>query len=152
MSSVLVIAPVVVASWPAISAAVTAAIGTMGFSVARASVTTASTTSTLNRANIDVEESEILAGTAGTEQKIVIERDGVRATFSRDARGRLKLCVEGSRLSDAELRKIGEEVMGRVTQRYVYGRIVAELEQRHVSIVDEHVCEDQSVKIRVRLG
>jgi hypothetical protein len=152
MSSVLVIAPVVVASWPAISAAVTAAIGTMGFSVARASVTTASTTSTLNRANIDVEESEILAGTAGTEQKIVIERDGVRATFSRDARGRLKLCVEGSRLSDAELRKIGEEVMGRVTQRYVYGRIVAELEQRHVSIVDEHVGEDQSVKIRVRLG
>ena len=26
--------------------------------------------------------------TAGVEQKLVVERDGVRATFSRDARGR----------------------------------------------------------------
>ena len=44
----------------------------------------------------------------------------------------------------------GEEVLGRVTQQYVYHRIVSELQQHNMSIVDEEVGADQSVKIRVR--
>jgi hypothetical protein len=37
-----------------------------------------------------------------------------------------------------------------VTQQYAYHRIVTELKQRNMTIVDEHVSEDQTVKIRVR--
>ena len=57
----------------------------------------------------------------------MIERDGVRATFSRDDRGALKLCMEGPHLSKAELLAIGEDLMGSVTQQYAYHRIMSEL-------------------------
>jgi len=150
MSSVIVIAPLVIASWPAITAAVTAAIGTMGFTMARAAAgTKVATGSTVNRAEIEVEDSEIL-GITGVEQSIVVERDGVRAIFSRDARGGLKVCMEGRNHSKAELQRIGEELLGRVTQQYAYHRIVTELKQRNMTIVDEEVAADQTVKIRVK--
>jgi hypothetical protein len=128
---------------------VTAAIGTMGFSIATAGASEGRTR-TANRAEIEVEDSEILASTAGTEQSLVVERDGIRATFSRDARGALKVCMEGVGVSKAELKRVGEELLGRVTQQYAYHRIVSELQERNMTIVDEELQADQSVKIRVR--
>jgi hypothetical protein len=151
MSTVVVLAPIIVASWPAITAAVTAAIGTMGFTLARAAASEARVqTDGANRAEIEVEDSEILAGAAGTGQQLVVEKDGIRATFSRDARGALKVCMEGTGYSKAQLKQIGEELLGRVTQQYVYHRIVTELKERKMAIVDEQLAEDRTVKIRVR--
>ena len=151
MSTVVVVTPVIIASWPVISAAVTAAVGSMGFAVARAAAAESERLEqTRSRTEIDVEDSEILQAAAGTEQEIVVEREGVRAIFSRDARGALKVCMEGEGYSKAELRQIGEELIGRVTQQYVYDRVVTELQERNMAIVDEEVAEDRTVKIRVR--
>lgn len=150
MSTVIVLAPLIVAGWPAITAAVTAAVATMGFSVARAGVASQQFASTESRTEIEVENSEVLQGAAGTGQEIVVERDGVRATFTRDPRGALKICMEGKGHSKSDLKKIGEELLGRVTQQYVYHRIVTELKERNMSIVDEEVAKDRTVKIRVR--
>jgi hypothetical protein len=151
MSTVIVLAPIIVASWPAITAAVTAAIGTMGFTLARAAVPEQRLQiKEKNRTEIEVEDSEILQATAGTGQELVVERDGVKAIFSRDPRGALKVCMEGTGYSKSELKKIGEELLGKVTQQYVYHRIVTELKERKMSIVDEEITEDRTVKIRVR--
>jgi hypothetical protein len=153
MSSVVVVAPLIIAGWPVITAAVTAAVASMGFSVvtgAAASLPALPTTRIRSKAEIEVEDSEVLAETASVGGELVVERDGVRAVFSRDARGALKLCVEGDHLSKSELKKIGEDLLGRVTQQYVYHRIVTELQDRHMAIVDEHVDADHTVKIRVR--
>jgi hypothetical protein len=149
MSCVLVVTPLVIASWPAITAAVTAAIGTMGFAVARGDASRRRGVGK-NRADIEVEGSEILEGTAGTSEELVVEKDGIRAVFSRDARGALRVCMEGEGYSKGELRRIGEELIGRVTQQYAYHRIVTELKNRHMNIVDEEVRQDQTVRIRVR--
>ena len=150
MSSVIVLAPLIVAGWPAITAAVTAAVATMGFSIARAGVPNQQLGTSETRTEIEVENSEVLQGTAGTGQEIVVERDGVRATFTRDPRGALKICMEGKGYSKSDLKKIGEDLLGRVTQQYVYHRIVTELKDRNMSIVDEEVAKDRTVKIRVR--
>jgi hypothetical protein len=150
VSTVIVIAPLIIASWPAITAAVTAAVGTMGFAAARSCETQVGTISTRNREEIEVEESEILEQAAGSGQEIVVEREGVRATFRRDARGALRVCMEGDRLSKAELRRLGEEMIGRVTQQYVYHRVITEMKNRNMAIVDEEVTADQTVRIRVR--
>ena len=156
MSTVIVLTPIIISSWPAISAAVAAAVGAMGFTVAGstamsavAGVTTRQG-ATSTRAEIDVADSEILTGVGGTEQTMVVERDGVRAVFSRDARGALKLCMEGQGQSKAQLKQIGEELIERVTQQYVYHRIVTELKERNMTIVDEEVEADRTVRIRVR--
>lgn len=155
MSSVVVVTPLIIASWPIITAAVTAAVGSIGFSIVTASASNAAAAlksqgKTRERAEIDVGDSEILADTAAAGGELVIQRDDIRIVFSRDARGALKLCVEGERHSKAQLKRIGEEVLGRVTQQYVYHRIVTELQERNMTIVDEQVSADRTVKIRVR--
>jgi hypothetical protein len=147
----MVITPILIANWPAITAAVAAAVGAMGFaSIQEGEITSGISSTTRNREEIEVEDSEILEAAAGTGEEIVVERDGVRATFSRDARGALRVCMEGGGLSKAQLRKLGNELIGRVTQQYAYHRIVTELKQKNMTIVDEQVTKDQTVKIRVR--
>jgi hypothetical protein len=150
MSCVLVVAPLVIGSWPAITAAVTAAIGTMGFTLANQAANQRQRSDGKIRAEIEVENSEILEGTGGTGEELVVERDGIRAVFTRDARGALRVCMEGHGCSKSELKRLGEELVGRVTQQYVYHRLVTELKQRNLAIVDEEVAEDRSIKIRVR--
>jgi hypothetical protein len=155
MSSVVVVTPLIIAGWPVVTAAVTAAIGSLGFSVIRTPAVAAKQPasakgSTRTRTEIDVEDSEILQNSAAVGGEIVVERDGVRATFTRDIRGGLKLCLEGDGRTKAELKQIGEELMGRVTQQYAYHRIVSELRERNMTIVDEEVGADRTVKIRVR--
>jgi hypothetical protein len=58
--------------------------------------------------------------------------------------------MEGDRVSKTQLRAIGEDLLGRVTQQYAYHRIVSELKNRGLTIVDEEMTETESVKIRVR--
>ncbi len=153
MSTVLVVTPLIIAGWPVLTAAVSAAVGTLGFAVAQSDPgSRRQMLGAKNRTEIDVEESEILAGTAGSGEEMVVERDGVRAVFSRDARGALRLCLEGHGLSKAELQRLGEELIGRVTQQYAYHRVISELKERQMNIVDERVGEDQSITIRVRHG
>jgi hypothetical protein len=136
-----------------IAAAVTAAVGTLGFTAAQNVVaTTNQQVAESNREEIEVENSDILATAAGTDETIVVQREGLTATFSRDSRGSLRVCMEGKGHSKRELRRIGEELIDRVTQQYVYHRVVSELKQRHMNIVDEEVTEDRTVKIRVRHG
>ncbi len=153
MSTVLVVAPIVIGNWPLISAAVTTAVASLGFALA-SDLEQAQTQGTRGktRAEIEVPDSEILQEAAGADQEIMVERDGVRATFSRDARGALRVCMEGQGRSKAELRRIGQELIDRVTQQYVYHRIMTELNERGMTVVDEQVAEDRTVKIRVRNG
>jgi hypothetical protein len=178
MSTVLVLTPIVIANWSAIAAAVSTIAAQQQFAIAKAEAqqkvrarrllrelgkqgakqadATSTTQSppllgqTEGRAEIELPESEILPTAPGVAETMTIERDGVRATFSRDERGALKLCLEGPHLSKAQLLAIGEDLMGRVTQQYVYHRIVSELKERQVAIVGEEVSPDRSVKIRVR--
>ena len=155
MSCVVVVAPLVIGGWPVITAAVTAAVSSMGFSVVQSGMEATNTNIRVNqektkqRVEIEVDESEVLQDAIATNQ-IVVEREGMRAIFSRDARGALKLCMEGESHSKADLKRMGEELINRVTQQFVYHRVVTELKQRGMSIVDEQVTADRTVKLRVR--
>lgn len=152
MSCVCVVTPLVIAGWPAISAAVTAAVGTMGFALAKDSGGRRPRLRSDNktRTEIEVPQSEVLEGAGGSSEELIVEKDGVRAIFSRDPRGALRVCMEGEGLSKSELQKIGEELIGRVTQQYVYHRLMTEMKNRNMVVVDEEVGADHAVRIRVR--
>lgn len=151
MSAVVVVTPVIVASWPAIAAAISAAMGTAGFALSQEQEEwVKEKQSTRTRTEIDVEDSEILAEAAGLQQEIVVERDGIIARFSRDARGALRVCMEGEGYSKSQLKQIGDDLIGRVTQQYVYDRVVTEMKNRNMTVVNEEVDEDRTVRIRVR--
>ncbi len=150
MSTVVVLTPIIIANWPAITAVVGAAVGALGFSAVQAVETEASQVTATTREEIEVDNSEILANTAGCGEKIVVEREGLRAVFSRDGRGSLRVCMEGKGYSKAKLREIGQELVDRVTQQYVYHRVITEMKERNMHVVSEEVAEDRTVKIRVR--
>jgi hypothetical protein len=151
MSSVIVVTPLIIAGWPAITAAVTAALGTLGYAVAKGGGSGRRVRGDgKTRAEIEVENSEVLEEAGGTGEEMVVEKDGIRAAFSRDARGALKVCMEGEGLSKAQLRRLGEDLIGRVTQQYVYHKLITEMQERNMQVVDEEVAEDRTIKIRVR--
>ena len=84
MSTVLVLTPIIISNWHAITAVVSAAVGTMGFSMAQQAGLLESQAAGVTREEIEVDNTEILASAAGRGEEIVVEREGLRARFTRD--------------------------------------------------------------------
>ncbi len=147
MSAVVVLAPVVVASWPVLASAVVAAAAATGFRVVREPKAAAA--AKRESVELTLENADVVAESMSPDEKIVVERQDVRVTFSRDARGRFRTCVEGG-LSKDRLRAVGEEISGLVIQQYVYRRLSQELGRTGFSTLSEEKSADGSIHLRVR--
>jgi hypothetical protein len=148
MSAVVVLAPIVVASWPVLAAAVVSAAASAGFRVVKKEEPRIKKAAA-NSVALEMENADVVADSLSPDQKIVVERGGVRVTFSRDARGRFSTCAEGDASKD-ELKQIGEDLSGRVIQQYVYRRLSQELGQSGFSTVSEEKAPDGAIKLHVR--
>src|SRR5262245_32086880 len=117
MSTVCVLTPIVIGSWPAISAAVLGAAGAMGFTLAGVEIEPlrARDESTVET---EIPNSEVVAESLARGEKIQIERDGVQIQLGVDDRGKCSVCVHGKGRNKGELRRIGEEVAGRIVQQF----------------------------------
>lgn len=152
MSAVCILTPVVIATWPALGAAVTAAASSMGFEMVSplASRDIARSTSKATSVRLEVDRSEIVTGQLERDQSIAVTRDGVTIRFSRDARGKASLCVTGAGHPEGELRSLGNALSHAVVQQYVYQKLTDEMRSRGFNIVEEEVGEDRSIRLRVR--
>jgi hypothetical protein len=154
MSCVCILTPVVIAAWPAFSAAVVAAATSLGYTVVDEGVKQLQSSKTLEtgerRIQLEIEQSEIVTGQLGRDQQIRVTRNGATVTFSRDARGRASVCVSGAGFTDDELRAIGEQLSQRVVQKYVHQRLLDEIRTRQYVVVEEEVDENQAIRLRVR--
>lgn len=153
MSCICVLTPVVVGSWPAIATAALGAAASLGFTVAGVRPReTGRVREPLRTVTSELPGSEVLAeGLAESPgDGLEVEKDGVRVRFGRDAQGRCSVCVEG-RLPEEALRRLGEEVAGRVVQQFVYHKLLTELENRSLLVVEEQVLADRTVQLRVRV-
>ena len=154
MSCVCILTPVVIAAWPAFSAAVVAAATSLGYTIVEESIQQlqdGKVNQTGERAvQLEIEQSEIVTNQLGRDQRIKVTRGGVTVTFSRDARGKASICVTGPGHSDEELRIMGEELSQRVVQKYVHRRLLDEVRARGFNVVEEEVDENQSIRLKVR--
>jgi len=151
MSAVCILAPVVVAAWPAFSAAVVAAAASLGYQVASAAAAPGQAVEDKPKAvHLEIEQSEIVTDQLGRDQRIVVTRDGVTVTFARDVRGAASLCVTGEDYTHEQLRAFGEELSQRVVQQYVYQRLTDEMRRRDFLIVEEEVYASHAIRIKVR--
>jgi hypothetical protein len=142
---------VVIAAWPAFSAAVLSAAASLGYVVTTDLNTTETETAAGPRkVSLEVPQSEIVTAQLGRDQRITVARDGVTVTFSRDERGRASICVTGSGQSDEALRTIGEELSRRVVQHYVYQRLMDEIRARQFVVVEEERDESHAIRLKVR--
>lgn len=149
MSAVVVLAPLVIASWPVLASAVVAAAAAAGFRIVKEKEKEVRKKASLQSVQLSMENSEVIADSLSPDQEIVVEREGVRVVFSRDARGGFQTCVEGD-LEKECLRQIGEELSGQVIQQYVYRRLSLELGQSGFTKVEEERTSDGSIRLHVR--
>lgn len=153
MSCVCILTPVVIAAWPAFSAAVVAAANSLGYTLVdqiikeRQSVSTQKQT---EQVNLQIANSELVTNQLGRAQQICVSRAGVTVIFSRDARGTASVCVSGEGHTEAELRALGEELSQRVVQKYVYQKVLEEIRARQFVVVEEQVDQNQAIRLKVR--
>ena len=153
MSCVCILTPVVIAAWPAFSAAVLAAASSLGYAVAQESDGLEEgppRTSTPDPVRLEIAQSELVTGTLGRDRKIVVTRDGVTVTFSRDARGAASLCVSGPGHDRTTLTALGEELGQRVVQQFVYQKLMQEMQARQFHVVEEEVDDHHAIRLKVR--
>jgi hypothetical protein len=147
MSAVVVLAPIIVASWPVLAAAVVSAAASAGFRVVKKEEP--KLRAVKNSVELQMENADVVADSLSPDQQIVVERGGIRVSFSRDARGQFRTCAEGD-ASKEDLRKVGEDLSGRVIQQYVYRRLSQELGQSGFSTVSEEKAPDGAIRLHVR--
>jgi hypothetical protein len=153
MGAVCVLAPVVIAAWPAFSAAVVAAAGSLGYQVASETAKLARDSSGRKHSgavNLEIPRSEVVTNQLGRGQRLSVTREGVTVTFSRGARGEASLCVTGSGQSEDTLRALGEELSGAVVQQYVRQKLLDEVRARGFVVIEEETRADRAIHLRVR--
>ena len=151
MSTVIILTPVIISSWPAITAAVAGAAAGLGLVVKKS-------VSEMQENLVDVEQSvevellnsEVLAESMATGQEIVLTQGELEIRVSRDERGRCTVCAKGKGFSKAELKQKAEEFSQKMTQCFVYDRVISELKNKDFQVVNEEVSDDESVRIVVR--
>lgn len=152
MSCVCILTPVVIASWPAFSVAVVAAATSLGYTVVDHGLKQSQSgeQAAERKITLEIEQSEIVTSQLGRDQRIKVARGGVTVTFSRDARGQASVCVTGQGFTDEELRTFGEELSQRVVQKYVYQKLMGEMQARGFNVVEEETNADNSIRLKVR--
>jgi hypothetical protein len=154
MSCVCILTPVVIAAWPAFSAAVAAAATSLGYTIVQEGIQQ-SQQSQVNmtgerEVTLEIDQSEIVTSQLNRDQSLKVTRGDVTVVFSRDARGRASVCVTGPGHSDEELRALGEELSRRVVQKYVHQRLMTEIRARQFVVVEEEVDENNAIRLKVR--
>jgi hypothetical protein len=156
MSVVFVVFPVVAGGWPFVSAAMLGAAGVLGYRAVRAEENRLLETGVQpaearsRSVSLRMEQSQVMADALARGETLVVEREGLRATFSRDGRGCCTLHMEGEGRSEAELQAAGRELMDRVRQQFAYAKVMEELEARGFDVVQEQLEATGAIRVRVR--
>jgi len=156
MSTVLILTPVIVGGWPAVSAAAAGAAAALGFAIKREIEEMGGLDPDhlhiegTNSVEVQVEDSEVVAENLHAGQELVLVRDNVILRVRRDERGRCVVCAEGVGFSKAELKHIAEEFTQVLSQHFVYNRVMQELKNKNFNVVNQELSDDQSIHIHVR--
>jgi hypothetical protein len=152
MSSICILAPTIIASWPAISAAVAGAAASLGLTAMNEAKSMSLVTVAPKKSTVEVElqDSEVVSETLSTKEEMVFQKDDIQVRVYRDERGQCRVCVDSDVRSKEELRLFGEKVAGKITQIFVYNKIMTELKGRDFSVLKNEMSQDETVHIHVR--
>ena len=149
MSTVIILTPIIIASWPTITAAVAAAAVGLGLTV-KEEIQQEQETHVENQAEVELENSEVLAKGMAVDKELVLTRGEITIRVRRDERGQCRVCAEGKGHTKAELKQIAEEFAQKLAQCYAYHQTVSELKNKQFQMVHEEVTEDGSIRLHVR--
>lgn len=149
MSAIVVIPvmlPAAGAAWPILVGAAAAAASALGYSA----VDGAGEVEGEEMVEIAVENAEAVSGSLAHGETLTFVQGEVRLTFARGSDGTIAVQVHAAGKSKAELKQIGETFAQRVTQQYVYNRLLEEMDKREFNLIDQEVEDDGTVRLHVR--
>ena len=152
MSTIIILSPVIIGSWPVISAAVAAAAVGLGLNV-KEKVQEQNQVVVEGAVEVEVEvaNSEILTESVASGKELVMTSNkGIVLRVTRDERGQCKVCAYGKGFSKVELKAYAEEFMQKIVQCYSYNRTLTELKNKEFQMINEEVLEDGSIRLHVR--
>ncbi len=153
MGAVLILAPVIISSWPAITVAVAGAASALGFTLrktAQEAMQQEKADEEVRSVELEMANSEVLAQNLATDQRILLTKGSVQLSVERDARGQCKVCASGKGLSKAELKQTAEQFTQKLTQCFIYDKVMKELKSKSFQVVNEEVMQDEGIRIHVR--
>lgn len=151
MSVVMVIAPLVTASWPIISTAACSAATSFGFSLLKQGYDERpQERSSEETVELEIENSSVFKESLKNEQKLEFKKDDLTMTFYADEHGRYMLRIKGNKKTKVQLQQIGKEMMHRFTQQFAYHKVVSELKQKGYAVATEEMLENKTVRVVVR--
>ncbi len=150
MGVCIVLTPIIIAGWPAFSAAVVAAASSLGYQVASSAARQTKAAAGPQKLQLEIERSEVVTDKLARDQHISVNNEGISVTFSRDARGKATLCVSGHGMAEEELRAKGEELSRAVVQQYVLQKLQDEMRARGFVVVEQETTEDRAIHMKVR--
>ena len=150
MSTVLILTPMVIGGWPAISAAAAGAAAALGLALkGEIDEMTKEHENQRQEAEIEIQESEVTEA-LHSGQEMVFGKGEVSITVRRDERGHCTVCAGSETKSKAELQKIAEEFSEKLQQVFTYNKVMTELKQKGFNMVNQEIMDDQSIRIHVR--
>jgi len=159
MSAVLVLTPVltpvIVGGWPAITAAVAGAATAMGMvasSTARekAKAAAQAEANAENSVEVELSEADELAQSMVSEEEILVTKGTVTLRVRRDEQGRCTVCASGPGHTDTQLRAMAEEFTQKLTQCFIYNRVMSEVKANGFQVVNQEQMADETVRIHLR--
>lgn len=152
MGVVIILTPVIIGSWPVITAAVTAAAAGLGLNVSEKVRESLKKNQNASEkvVEVELEESQVLAENVASGKELFLTKDDITIRVTRDARGHCKICANGKGHSQTEIKRIAEEFSQKVSQCFVYNRTITELKKHNFQTVNEDVTEDGTIRVHVR--
>jgi len=138
--------PGLVEEWPFLRATATAAGAALGYSETESKQLAPQGNRSVT---VPLEDSNILGDTMARDSQFTIDKGDIKATFSREADGRVSVHVSGENKTDSELQTLGKELTGRVTQQYAYNKVITEMKKKGFTVTSEEVANDQTIRIHV---
>jgi ABC-type transporter MlaC component len=152
MSAIVILTPVIIGSWPVITAAVAGAAAAMGMTVSESVRESINEKEKVEAKTVEVEleHSEVVAKNLSADKEMVVNKGDIELRIKRDQKGRCTVCAKGKGHSDAEFKAVAKEFGEKLTQVYIYNKVMTELKNKNFQVVNEEVSEDQSIRINVR--
>ena len=156
MSTVLILTPIIISSWPAISAAVGSAAAALGLALResirdeRLAKTSPSAQVDSKAVTLELADSQVAAEAVAQDREIVLTRGAITLTVRRNAKGRFEVCAAGAGHSEMELEAVAREFSQKMAQCLVYNKVLTELRAKGFQVVEEEQMEDEAIRIHVR--
>lgn len=151
MSTILILTPIIVGSWPAITAAVGSAAAVMGLAMKDSAANKVGVAvEEGNSVEVELDDSQAVGASLAADKEIVLTRGTMTLRIRHNNEGRCVICAEGKGHSKAELETVAQEFAQKTSQCFIYNKVMTELRAKGFQVVDEEQMEDEAVRIHVR--